>query len=43
MDETQAPLYAKVNLVDFVPGDCPLRPIRLLVNDALKRLKGCSA
>jgi hypothetical protein len=40
-DEMQALLSAKVNSVDFVLGDYPMPPIRLLVNDALKRLKGC--
>ncbi|KVM53370.1 transposase [Burkholderia ubonensis] len=40
MDEMQEPLFTTVKLEDFVPADHPLRPIRLLVNDALKRLSG---
>ena len=36
----QEPLFTTVKLEDFVPADHPLRPIRLLVNDALKRLNG---
>lgn len=40
MDEMQGPLFTTVKLEDFVPADHPLRPIRLLVNDALKRLNG---
>ncbi|WP_199730085.1 IS5 family transposase [Paraburkholderia sp. BL17N1] len=40
MDEMQEPLFTTVKLEDFVPADHPLRPIRLLVNDALKRLNG---
>ncbi len=40
IDEMQASLFTTVKLDDFVPADHPLRPIRLLVNDALKRLKG---
>lgn len=41
-DEIQEPLFTKVKLDDFVPADHLLRPIRLLMNDALKGLKGCS-
>jgi transposase len=37
MDEMQEPLFTLVKLEDYVPADHPLRPIRLLVNDALKR------
>ncbi len=40
MDEMQEPLFTTVKLEDFVPADHPLRPIRLLVNDALERLNG---
>lgn len=40
MDEMQEPLFTTVKLEDFVPADHPLRPIRLLVNQALKRLNG---
>jgi transposase len=40
MDEIQEPLFTTVKLEDFVPADHPLRPIRSLVNDALKRLNG---
>jgi hypothetical protein len=40
MDEMQETLFTTVKLEDFVPTDHPLRPIRLLVNDALKRLNG---
>lgn len=36
----QEPLFMTVTLEDFVPADHPLRQIRLLVNDALKRLSG---
>jgi len=38
MDEMQEPLFTTVKLEDFVPADHPLRPVRLLVNQALKRL-----
>lgn len=40
MDEMQDPLFTTVKLEDFVPAGHPLRAIRLLVNDALKRLNG---
>lgn len=40
MDEMQEPLFTTVKLEDFVPADHPLRPPRLLVNQALKRLNG---
>ncbi len=40
MDEMQEPLFTTVKLEDFVPADHPLRPVRLLVNQALKRLNG---
>ncbi len=41
LDEMQEPLFTMVKLEDFVPADLhPLRPIRLLVNEALKRLNG---
>lgn len=36
----QEPLFTTVKLEDFVPADHPLRPLRLLVNQALKRLNG---
>ncbi|SAL88960.1 transposase, IS4 family protein [Caballeronia arvi] len=38
IDEMQETLFTTVKLEDFVPADHPLRPVRLLVNDALKRL-----
>jgi hypothetical protein len=40
MDEMQEPLFTTVKLEDFVQADHPLRPVRLLVNQALKRLNG---
>jgi transposase len=40
MDEMQEPLFATVKLEDFVPAGHPLRPMRLLVNEAWKRLNG---
>ncbi|WZV76785.1 hypothetical protein AAFM48_16935 [Burkholderia pseudomallei] len=40
MDEMQERLFTTVKLEDFVPADHPLRPLRLLVNQALKRLNG---
>jgi hypothetical protein len=40
MDEMQETLFTTVKLEDFVPANHPLRPIRLLVNQALKRLNG---
>ncbi|MET4323525.1 hypothetical protein ABIC02_007315 [Bradyrhizobium sp. RT5a] len=33
-------LFAMKRLEDFVPADHPLRPIRLIVNEALVRLDG---
>lgn len=36
----QERLFTTVKLEDFVPTDHPLRPLRLLVNQALKRLNG---
>lgn len=38
MDEMQEAIFATVKREDFVPADHPLCPIRLLVNQALKRL-----
>jgi transposase len=40
IDEMQEPMFSTITLEDFVPADHPLRPIRLLVYDALKRLNG---
>ncbi|AGK50226.1 MULTISPECIES: IS5 family transposase [Burkholderia] len=40
MDEMQEPLFTTVKLEDFVPADHPLRPVRQLVNEALKQLNG---
>lgn len=40
LDEMQESLFTVAKLEDFVPADHPLRPIRKLVNDALKRLNG---
>jgi hypothetical protein len=40
MDEMQEPLFTTVKLEDFMPADHPMRPLRLLVNPALKRLNG---
>lgn len=40
MDEMQELLLTTVKLEDFVPADHPLRLLRLLVNQALKRLDG---
>jgi transposase len=40
MDEMREPLFTTVKLEDFVPADHPLRPVRLLVNQTLKRLNG---
>lgn len=40
MDEMQEPLFTTVKLEDFVPADHRLRPLRLLVDQALKRLNG---
>ena len=36
----QEALFTAAKLEDFVPADHPLRPIRVLVNDALGRLNG---
>lgn len=40
LDEMQEPLFSTVKLEDFVAADHPLRQVRQLVNDALKRLNG---
>lgn len=40
LDEMQESLFTIAKLEDFVPADHPLRPIRELINDALKRLNG---
>lgn len=40
LDEMQESLFSVAKLEDFVPEDHPLRPVRLLVNDALKKLNG---
>lgn len=40
MDEMQESLFTMSKLEDFVPAGHPLRPIRVLVNDALKKLNG---
>ena len=40
LDEMQESLFTIAKLEDFVPADHPLRPIRELVNTALKRLNG---
>ena len=39
-DGMQEGLFTVAKLEDFVPADHPLRPIRLLVNEALGRLNG---
>jgi transposase len=39
-DGMQEALFTVAKLEDFVPGGHPLRPIRLLVNEALGRLSG---
>jgi transposase len=39
-DQMQESLFTMSKLEDFVPSDHPLRPIRLLVNEALARLNG---
>jgi transposase len=39
-DGMQEALFTVAKLEDFVPADHPLRPIRLLVNEALARLNG---
>lgn len=39
-DGMQEALFTVAKLEDFVPADHPLRPIRLLVNEALGRLNG---
>jgi hypothetical protein len=36
----QETLFTTIKLEDFVPADHPLRPVRLLFNEALKRLSG---
>jgi len=36
----QEALFTVAKLEDFVPAEHPLRPIRLLVNEALNRLNG---
>jgi hypothetical protein len=42
MDDMQdaKPLLTTLKLKDFVPADHPLRPVQLVVNEALKRLNG---
>lgn len=37
-DVTQEALFSTIRLEDFVPGDHPLRSIREILNDSLKRL-----
>ncbi len=39
-DGMQEALFTVAKLEDFVPADHPLRPIRLLVNEALAQLNG---
>jgi transposase len=39
-DGMQEPLFTVAKLEDFVPSDHPLRPIRILVNEALVQLNG---
>lgn len=39
-DERQEALFTFTRLEDFVPGDHPLRSVRALVNESLKRLNG---
>jgi transposase len=39
-DEMQESLFTVAKLEDFIPADHPLRPMRELVNEALKRLNG---
>jgi transposase len=39
-DGTQESLFTMAKLEDFVPADHPLRPIQVLVNEALERLNG---
>lgn len=39
-DGVQEPLFTVAKLEDFVPLDHPLRPIRILVNEALAQLNG---
>jgi hypothetical protein len=41
-DETQEALFSFSKLEDFVPADHPLRPIRGIVNVALRELTSCS-
>jgi transposase len=40
LDEMQESLFTMAKLEDFVPADHPLRPIRVLINEALTRLNG---
>lgn len=40
IDEMQGPLFTTVKLEDIEPADHPLRPIRLVVNQARKRFNG---
>ncbi|MGF6971642.1 transposase [Paraburkholderia sp. JPY465] len=40
MDEMQETLFTTIKLERFVPADHPLRPLRLLANQAPKRLNG---
>jgi transposase len=40
LDEMQESLFTMSKLEDFVPVDHPLRPIRHLVNEALRKLNG---
>lgn len=40
VDEMQESLFTIAKLEDFVPADHPLRPLRELVNEVLKRLNG---
>ena len=39
-DELQEGLFSFSKLEDFVPADHPLRPMKDLVNESLKRLNG---
>ena len=39
-DGMQETLFTMAKLEDFVPADHPLRPIGVLVNEALERLNG---
>ncbi len=40
MEEMRESLFTTVRLEEFVPTDHPLRPMRLMVNQALKRFNG---